>query len=159
MKKSFQQFLFVAAVLIFGFLFGSWFFSKSNVPAENTPQSLLSILDRSVVEWELEGQTTLQVEVVNTPQSIEQGLSGRETLETDGMLFVFPQAQPRAFWMKDMRFAIDILWIRDGKIVGRVDNAQPPALGTPLSELVRYVSPEPVDMVLETLPGKIPPAQ
>lgn len=158
MEKSFKQLLFVGIALIFGFLVGSWFFSKSNVLTENNAQSFLSIPDRSVVEWELEGQT-LQVEVVNTPQSIEQGLSGRETLETDGMLFVFPQAAPRAFWMKDMRFAIDILWIRDGKIVGRAESASPPTLGTPLSELVRYVSPEPVDMVLETLPGKIAPSQ
>jgi uncharacterized membrane protein (UPF0127 family) len=118
---------------------------------------LRSLPDHTVVGYQLEGRS-LQVEVVNTPESVEQGLSGRDTMSADGMLFVFPNEAVRAFWMKDMRFAIDIIWIRDGKIVGRVESAPPPEPGTPDGQLPRFISPEPVDMVLETVPGKIAPS-
>jgi hypothetical protein len=33
------------------------------------------------------------------------------------MLFPYEQPGFLPFWMKDMRFAIDIIWIRDGRIV------------------------------------------
>ncbi len=49
------------------------------------------------------------------------------------MLFVFDKAGKYAFWMKDMQFALDILWIKDGKINFIEKNVQPsfPATMTP----------------------------
>ena len=38
-----------------------------------------------------------------------------------GMLFVFPDASPRSFWMKGMRFCLDIIWIEDGIIAAGDD--------------------------------------
>jgi uncharacterized membrane protein (UPF0127 family) len=97
----------------------------------------------------------LEVEVVNTPESLRRGLGGRTRLETDGMLFVYPSPQPVVFWMKDMLFAIDIIWLRDGEVIGIERNAQPPEPETPDNELELYQSPGLVDMVLETEPGKL----
>lgn len=70
---------------------------------------------------------TLVVEVVDTPESREQGLSGRTGIEfNDGMLFTFPSAGRFGFWMKDMQFPIDIIWInKEGVIVHIVENAKP----------------------------------
>jgi len=53
-----------------------------------------------------------------TPEEWQQGLSGRSGLcAYCGMIFLFPEADLRGFWMKDMRFPIDIIWLQDGKVV------------------------------------------
>jgi hypothetical protein len=57
------------------------------------------------------GATSINVEVADTESSRELGLSNRDSLgEGSGMLFVFDQPQNVGFWMKDMRFDIDILF-------------------------------------------------
>jgi uncharacterized membrane protein (UPF0127 family) len=65
------------------------------------------------------GDQKISVELRRTPLEWEKGLSGRKPLaENTGMLFVFSDTAIRQFWMKDMRFSIDIFWIRNGKVVG-----------------------------------------
>ncbi len=52
------------------------------------------------------------VEIADTSVSRAQGLSGRaELLEGNGMFFMFPKSDFYSFWMKDMNFEIDILWL------------------------------------------------
>lgn len=74
----------------------------------------------------LAGQT-VRVDVADTPASREQGLSGRMGLAPDeGMLFVFPADGVYAFWMNDMLFSIDILWLSaSGTVVYMAENATP----------------------------------
>ena len=62
------------------------------------------------------GGSIVNVAIADTPESREQGLSGRPGLAAnEGMLFVFPKDGRYAFWMKDMQFAIDITWISYSK--------------------------------------------
>lgn len=64
------------------------------------------------------GDTTLVVDVADTPALRQQGLSGRESLASgSGMLFIFPQEGNWGFWMKDMRFALDIIWANDAGVI------------------------------------------
>src|SRR2546423_625848 len=69
----------------------------------------------------------INVEVVDTEVAREKGLGGRDFLAKDtGMLFVFPKNDTYAFWMKDMKFNIDIVWISaDGHIVDMRENVSP----------------------------------
>jgi len=73
------------------------------------------------------GTSTIDVEVESTEASREQGLSGRTSLaDGSGMLFVFQQPGMYGFWMKDMNFALDMLFAdSNGKIVTIVQNATP----------------------------------
>ena len=66
-------------------------------------------------------------EVVDTPASRAQGLSGRTGLKEDeAMLFIFEESGKYGFWMKDMLFPIDIIWInKDGVVVHVVHSATP----------------------------------
>lgn len=58
------------------------------------------------------GGVPISIEIVGTNTLRERGLSGRESLGADeGMLFVFPVEGLYQFWMKDMRFPIDIIWL------------------------------------------------
>lgn len=97
---------------------------------------------------------TLTVEVVNTPQSTTQGLSGRDAIGAQGMLFIFPTNEARYFWMKDMKFDIDIIWISHNQIVGITRNVPKPQEDTPDYKLETYPSQESVDMVLELGAGE-----
>lgn len=69
----------------------------------------------------------IRVEIADTAQKRKTGLSGRERLpENQGMLFVFDSAGLHGIWMKDMRFAIDILWLnREGTIIDLKRNVPP----------------------------------
>ena len=65
------------------------------------------------------GSTPLSVEIADNDIERAKGLSGRKSLDNDaGMLFIFDHAEQYSFWMPDMYFPIDIIWINDGVIVG-----------------------------------------
>jgi uncharacterized membrane protein (UPF0127 family) len=79
---------------------------------------------RAVVEV---GGVSVTAEVADDEASRTRGLSGRDRLGPDaGMLFVLPGDSP-SFWMKGMRFPIDIVWIKDGRVVDVTAGVPPPA--------------------------------
>lgn len=58
----------------------------------------------------------VKLEIVDTPEKMSLGLGGRAGLpEGQGMWFVLPAEDMTGFWMKDMKFSIDILWL-DGEL-------------------------------------------
>lgn len=94
---------------------------------------------------------TITVEIADAPAERRRGLSGRASLPTGtGLLFIFDKPGYHGFWMKEMNFPIDILWLDDDfKIVDSWLNAEPasyPKVFTPKIK-TRYV--------LETNPGEI----
>lgn len=93
---------------------------------------------------------TFTVEVADTPAKKELGLGKRDGLPAGrGMYFPFASARTWVFWMKDMRFPIDIVWIRQGRIVDIHKDVPPPA-----SDALETYSPvEPADAVLELNAG------
>lgn len=99
------------------------------------------------------GNQILQVTVADTPLEREKGLSGRDALfPAEGMLFVFEEDGYHAFWMKDMKFPIDIVWISySGEIVDIRENISPdsyPAVFTPRRS-ARYALELPAGFVKE----------
>ena len=61
----------------------------------------------------------VSVEVVSKDEDMERGLMYRTGLDQDkGMIFVFPSDGKQQFWMKNMHFSLDMLWISsDDRIV------------------------------------------
>lgn len=60
------------------------------------------------------GGKNLTVDIADDPLEQSRGLSGREILnENEGMLFVFPISHIPSFWMKDMNFSLDMIWITE----------------------------------------------
>ena len=99
----------------------------------------------------IQGQT-LAVEVARTSATREQGLSGRASLEPGtGMLFIHSEPEILGYWMKDMNFAIDILWLHAGRIVDISHRVPPPA--TPDADLPTYGPRVAADAVLELPAG------
>jgi uncharacterized membrane protein (UPF0127 family) len=68
----------------------------------------------------------VKAETVKSKEKIEKGLSGRSSIATGrGMLFQMPSDEIQHFWMKGMQFAIDIIWIENGRIISCEKNIQP----------------------------------
>ncbi|MFQ5848402.1 MAG: DUF192 domain-containing protein [Candidatus Methylomirabilales bacterium] len=96
-------------------------------------------------------RVAVTVEVARTEAEKIRGLSGRERLQPDGgMLFVYEVPVRPLIWMRGMRFPLDILWIRDGRVVDLVQGAKPPIPG----EAPQVFAPrEEVQYVLEVPAG------
>lgn len=73
------------------------------------------------------GSQRLSIEYASTEAARQRGLSGRADLARDhAMLFVFDRADEYCFWMKDMRFSLDIIWLDDNKrVVSIRDTVRP----------------------------------
>ncbi len=76
------------------------------------------------------------LDIADTNKLRQQGLSYRENLRNGGgMIFIFDQPGQHGIWMKDMNFAIDILWVnKDQTVVHSETNVSPetyPAVFTP----------------------------
>jgi hypothetical protein len=67
--------------------------------------------------------TKVIVDVADTDAKRAEGLSKRERLaEMEGMLFIYPAPGIYYFWMKDMNFDLDFVWINNGTIVDITQN-------------------------------------
>ncbi len=91
----------------------------------------------------------VQVELAQTKAERERGLGGRESLpKGQGMLFVFEKDDRYAFWMKNVSFPIDIIWLSNtGSVVYIASNVSPDTY--PMT----YVSKDPARYVLEVPAG------
>jgi uncharacterized membrane protein (UPF0127 family) len=98
-------------------------------------------------------QTEVVVDVARTAAAQRLGLGRYATLPFGrGMVFPYPHAAFQAFWMKGMHFDIDIVWIRDGRVVAVASRVPaPPRPDAP--NPARVQSPELVDLVLEVPAG------
>ena len=123
---------------------------KPKLPSLTT--QLKQVPDQQIMALKL-GDWVLNVEVVNTPASITQGLSGRDELGADGMLFVLPRRQFPRFWMKEMKFNLDLVWIDGDTVIGITENVLAPDHETALSALPIYTPEDAVEMVLELPAG------
>lgn len=105
---------------------------------------------RGVVEVDVNG-AKFTVKVVAMESARERGLSGQPKLKDDqGMLFKFDQPNKQTFWMKGMLFPLDIIFIRDGRIVDMALNMPTPQPG---GNIPIYTSKETADGVLEVNAG------
>lgn len=65
---------------------------------------------------------TVKLDIARSEEARAKGLGGRESMANNqGMLFVFDKPAVECFWMKDMRFSIDIIWLNTAKQVVHVE--------------------------------------
>ncbi|OGY21101.1 MAG: hypothetical protein A3A65_03345 [Candidatus Chisholmbacteria bacterium RIFCSPLOWO2_01_FULL_49_14] len=120
----------------------AWLTFSVNVGKEKRDLSVLRV-----------GEQSLGVEIADSAEEWSQGLSGREQLSGDeGMLFVFDDQVRRSFWMRQMRFSLDMMFIRDGRINEIVRNVPAPS-GSQDGTEIRVQSQESADWVLEVNSG------
>ena len=95
------------------------------------------------------GTARVLIDIADTPPLRERGLSGRRLLLDDqGMYFIFDHPDVYPFWMKEMNFPIDIIWI--GEHMSVVDITKS---ASPSSFPQTFVSSAPALYVLEVQAG------
>jgi len=123
---------------------GNWLqkLSKNQTASQSTNQILV-------------GNTPIFVRVVRTSQERANGLSGVESIaDNEGMLFLFDQKNVKpGFWMKGMKFAIDIIWIKDNKVAQITPDLKPAQEGLADSKIPVFYPDQPIDYVVEVKSG------
>jgi len=101
MKKWISVLIFIVIIA------GIFLVVRKNFFPENSSENNIKINNHKI-----------KVEIRQDKAGREKGLSGRENLCTDcGMLFIFDREANYPFWMKEMSFNIDMLWISGTKVV------------------------------------------
>jgi uncharacterized membrane protein (UPF0127 family) len=77
----------------------------------------------------------------------------RRNIETDGMIFFFPEKQVRTFWNRNTYLDLDVYWLDGDKVVGKEYLPSIEKSG----RTVTILSPKPVDRVIEVVVRKAPP--
>lgn len=90
--------------------------------------------------------TNYQLLVADTPEKWTKGLMYFRSLEgVDGMIFIFPDKQPRTFWNKNTLMNLDLYWLDENQVIGK---SYLPSIEKS-KEVVVVNSPNPVDKVVE----------
>jgi len=96
------------------------------------------------------GANEFTVDVVVSTKEITKGLGYRDQLPSKhGMLFIFDHKDTYSFWMKGMRFPLDMIWI-DGITIVDISHDVPVAVN---NVFPTYKPVKPVDKVLEVNSG------
>ena len=131
-------------ILLLGLVVAVWFIATQGAllrPQQRSPETVNSlqenISDSAYVCWTGDCATEYgtgktfrnedKIKVAHTAEQREMGLSGTSSLDPYvGMLFVFPEEGQYSFWMKDMNYPIDIVWISAQKKIVHIESAVQP---------------------------------
>lgn len=98
-------------------------------PASHEPLKVQNITIRTASGNSL----MFMVEVADTPESMETGLMFRDHLdENRGMLFIYPEDQDSAMWMKNTRIPLDMLFIQANGTISHIHEGALPFDETPI---------------------------
>ena len=101
-------------------------------------------------------RSVLTVDTADTPEKRAQGLSDRDTMGVDnGMIFIFEKDSQYNFIMRNMRFSLDFIWVKDDVILDITENVLPDPVGTSENDLKRYTPKVPVNRVIEVNTGYV----
>lgn len=150
-----KQILLLIALLV-AVMFTAWWLTQPGnteklgnlqvaAPSQTVTQEKLVTVD----------STKIKIEVAKTETERQIGLSTHNSLASgNGMLFVFDSQNVKpVFWMKGMKFSIDIIWINDNKVILINENLPTITPGTIDSQIPRFGPNTPVDYVLEVPAG------
>ena len=100
------------------------------------------------------GENVFSADVAENPITRARGLSGRDSMARDAaMLFIFPVPWRYSFWMKDMKFPLDMIWIRKGRVADITSGMPVPAPRQSLFTLPAFKPTTAVDAALEINAG------
>jgi uncharacterized protein len=98
-------------------------------------------------------ETTIELEVAQTPEQQAKGLMFRDALpDNRGMFFPFQQARIARFWMNNVPVALDMIFIKEGKVIA-IANSVPPCNSKP-EKCPLYGPDTIVDGVVELRSGR-----
>lgn len=115
------------------------------------------LLPRSTQDWKDYQKTQIQIKnkiytlfIADTEEKRARGLSGIAIMkDKEGMLFIFEKPDYHLFWMKDMRFPLDFIFLNGNKVIDLLSNINPSTYPQ------TFTSKSPSDKVIELKAGEI----
>jgi len=151
MKKDLAIIAGLVLVIVIFIIFGRGFSTRQFL-AQNTT-------DSTQTEKKESTQATIkdlviQARIADEPKERNAGLADYSSLALgEGMLFVFDKNATYVFWMKNVEFAIDIIWIDEQKKIVDIAPNVPPEPNKDEEELIRYKPKSDAKYVLEINAG------
>lgn len=100
------------------------------------------------------GSHTFAVTIADTERERAQGLSNNTTLgDNEGMYFLFSTPDTYTFWMKDMQYDLDFIYVKNNRVVYTISNIPSPAHNN--NKIAIVDSPVAFDGVVEVRSGFI----
>lgn len=131
MKKTIAIILVIT--LLFLGLISTGILNLSKKSPQMTPESMVIQEPKFKKEGELvftKNKEKLTIEIADNDIETTQGLMYRRTMpDSCGMLFIFPDSEPRNFWMRNTYLPLDILFLDESKKIVTIQ-----ANRTPFSE-------------------------
>ena len=157
MKKDvaviFGLFVIIIGLLVFGKGFTSAGLLTQNQATSGTQPT--GVQQQKSVNVTIKG-LSVESAVAASPAERKKGLSNRESIPISaGMIFVFEQPGPYAIWMKNMKFAIDIIWIDESKKIVDIATNVAPEPGKSDKDLTKYMPKSSSKYVLEVNAGLV----
>lgn len=147
-----MKFKVFAFCIMSAFIFSSCLFKQQASEEKPVIKDVFSVPDGTVLKVRL-ADNELNLVVVNSPEAKAEGLSNKDEIPEDGMIFFFYELDTLSFWMKDMRFPIDIIWIAGNEVIGIEKNVPAPIPHAKLEDLKIYKSNGKADTVVELAAG------
>lgn len=152
MKSDYIVVIFVLILAGIIFFMRTEIFPTADFSVDSTSEVESGIKEKTLIGPHVNiNGVNIKVELATTSTQVQKGLSGRLVLEKDsGMLFIFPKPHLYKFWMPDMHFPVDIIWINEGRVVDidrEISNIFDPALP------IFYTPSSPSQYVLEVNAG------
>jgi hypothetical protein len=126
MKRHFFRIITVAALGVFGLTISSCKEEKKTVkPVEITFKKEGELIIKKATTDSI--IKSIDIEIADDEYQTQTGMMYRDSMkDSQGMLFVFPDAKYHNFYMKNTRISLDIIYIgSDKKIVSIQKNANP----------------------------------
>jgi len=125
-KNLWLRFFVIVIFFLVIFFLVSHFYRNSTTTSNNTSYVPTTNTSAEIKSVEIGGQD-VKVDLALTGAEQEQGLSGRASLASNtGMLFVFDYSDKYQFWMQDMNFPIDMIWVTDNMKIDYIENDATP---------------------------------
>lgn len=143
-----------ALIVLIGFLTVFYIFEASEVVAPDAEVRVEHVDTQGVLDPKIvvAGKAAFHVVIADEPHERMRGLSFVDSMEEyEGMMFFFQEYGHYPFWMKDMKFDLDLIWIRDNTVV----DISTYASSAPERQMDLYASLEPINIVLEVRAGLV----
>ncbi len=124
MKKSIVQGIAIVLFLVLCFFLFLLLNEKERTLSFLSNQDELFLVKQkeTITPYIAIGLNSIRITIADTETERSLGLSGTSSLpKRHGKWFVFNTPGKYGFWMKDMNYPIDIVWVRDDMIVSSVE--------------------------------------
>lgn len=148
-KSSIKPVYKITAVIIAVLFLGSLIFSDLIFKKKDTEEYMFKKEGELVISDSTGSpRTKIDIEIADTEFDRELGLMMRKTMEENqGMLFIFPDAEPQSFWMRNTFIPLDMVFIDSSKQIITIRKNTRPLSDTD------YSSTGPAQYVLEVNAG------